>query len=202
MIIACMLMTFMPVLAEEVIVSDFGTDIALNATATDVSGNLTFQIVIKDNYPALYGYVWEKGEYTYDETKKGLYHTADNTYVTGKLDNSFSAGSEYSQVKSPFINDFVFKGTFDGVEYEMPISSYGKTSSHDSFQFVVDPSAYSELSDDSATGQWSTSANDEYTQSERTALWSGVKIVHKATGKELAAKGNFGMYTPFRIDFC
>lgn len=210
MIIACMLMTFMPVLAEETVVNnylstDFGADVALKATATNVSGQLTLKIAIAENYPALYGYVWEKGEYTLDETKKGLYHTADNTYVTGKLDNSFQGATgnmNFHQVKSPFIEDFVFEGTYDGVTYTMPIKSYGLTNSHDDFQFIVDTKAYPELSDDAATGQWSIAATEELTQSQRRALWSDVKIVNKATGKEFAARENFGMYSPFRIDFC
>ena len=199
MIIACMLMTFMPVLAEETVVNnyfetDFGYDRPLNGGST-VNSGVNYLIPVDPNGSAFYGYVYAKGEYTYDEdeTKVGLYHTVDGTYVTGKADNSYASGSEYRQTKSTFINDFEFKGTLDGTTYTLPIVSYGKTSGHDTFQFCVDATEYDALVDSGEGATWA-SAN--------RANWSDVKIVHKATGKELAARTGFGMYSPFRIDFC
>ena len=212
-LVACMLMTFMPVIsaAEETeatnyVYSDFGADRALTVGNPVYTGNHVV-LPVGTNDAALYGYTYAKGEYTLDETKVGLYHTVDGTYVTGKADNTYASGSEYLQTKSPFINDFEFQATFNGTKYTLPILSYGKTSGHDTFQFKVDASSTG-LSDAAGGNEWSTTGSynaetgEGLKTDEKRAQWTDVKIVHKATGKELAARATFGLYSPFRIDFC
>ncbi len=156
--------------------SDF-TETAVNNTISFIAGYGEFGgIKLENNRDALRDYFYyDYTTKTVDDTATGLYDAETGAYVLSGVDNM------KKQNWSKFIDDFKFRGTYNGTTYTLPITNYATTDSHNVFQFMVDCSGYEDVITKDA---WAK------------ANWTDVKIVNDATGKEVPFQ-SFSSYNFF-----